>query len=121
MNNFAYTRRDVSNYLPGPNTLGRDYIYPPRAPPGILPHREYSRYDYFHDRNPALVPHVREYEHGREIFRGIPVFNPNVPPPPFVLNAASENPLLLESLRQRSEASRSLNQSTHFILILEMI
>ena len=55
--------------------------------------RDFSRFDYSHDMNPGVVPHVREYEHGLW-GHGVPVFNPRIPPPPIVRNSVSQNPFL---------------------------
>ena len=66
----------------------------PPPPPGFRRNfREFSRFDYSHDVNPVMVPHVREYEHGLWS-QGIPVFNPRIPPPPIVRNSVSQNPSL---------------------------
>ena len=82
------------------------------APPCVnLPHREFSRFDYSHDRQPSWVPHVREYEHGIQNFRGIPVFNPHIPPPT-VYNSVSNNPSLFDNFRRQTDAGLSLNQSS---------
>ena len=67
------------------------------TPDGHLPHREFCRFDYSHDREPRFMPHVNEYEHGVREYRGLPVFNdslpppfdPSVPPPPYIWNPPS--------------------------------
>ena len=62
--------------------------------------RDFSRYDYYHDRHPSVVPHVREYEHGLWA-NGVPVYDPRVPPPPIVRNSFSQNPFLANHFSPR--------------------
>ena len=57
--------------------------YPVPPPDPLIMYRDFSRYDYSHGRDPIVVPHVREYEHGL-LGHGVPVFDPRIPPPPIV-------------------------------------
>ena len=59
--------------------LVRGMSHPP--PCSRRMYREFSRFDYSHDATPMVVPHVKEYEHGLWA-RGIPVYDPRVPPLP---------------------------------------
>ena len=82
--------------------VGQRNVPPP--PPGTRRlYRDFSRYDYSHDANPMVVPHVREYEHGLW-GQGIPVFDPRVPPPPIVNNSVSQNPYLADHYAPRSHS-----------------
>ena len=78
----------------GNNPASTGMVQNPPPPPGFRRNfREFSRFDYAHNVNPVMVPHVREYEHGLWS-QGIPVFNPSIPPPPIVRNSVSQNPSL---------------------------
>ena len=96
-----------------------DFDYPPRmynhphAPPNQIPipQRQFIRHDYSHDREPRVVPHVFEYEHGNNLIRDIPIIN-HPPPNPIVLNSAAQNPNVFENYRRLSEAGCVVNPSS---------
>ena len=91
------------------------------APPGLnLPFREFSRFDYSHDRQPRVIPHVREYEHGRRGFNGVPVFNHSDSPPSVVRNSAANNPLLFENFHQRDPSFNQDSFQSHVQNTIDM-
>ena len=79
-------------------------------PPATHNQRYFMRFDYSHDRQPHVIPHVVDYEHGLNQQRNVPAYS--FMPPPVVVNSATQNPLLFENFRRQSDAGLGFDHAT---------